>query len=541
MQQAILSFADLVVRSPLVRWTWSGFADTRVANTLPEYRPSDIETVREMMAGRYVLASKLVDTEGLSPFAVTPGNAAWHAELHGFSWLRHFQDARDDAEKRFARTLIMDWISRNSRFEPHTWAPALTAVRVINWLRHFPLITDGATPEQTRAIRRALGTQLQALKMRGNLAAEPRDALFTAIALLGAALCDDSPDRVIDGRLQRLKVLLEAQVDEQGLHRSRNLRIQFELLTELVSVRQALGQRQRGLARQIAETVDRMHAALDALTLGHGEPGYFNGSGQLPVDLVIAVQSHSVDRTRESRVLSGYGILVAGPASLIADSGVVPPPAFSREAHAGALSFEFSHGNELIVCNCGPAPPDLAAEHALFRQGAAHSAPTIDGRSAAWVLARGRHAGCLYGPKAAGAIDVDAAESAVEMDTPAFADAFGVILRRSMTLIAHGDTLVGQDLMIPAGGHQEPHGRLTLRFHLAPGAAAERQADEAIIQIRQKSGGVWTFLWEGGTARIEDSVRQSAYFGFFRTQQIVIECDVSANREVSWIFTRQTG
>ncbi len=540
MQQAVLSFADLVVRSPLVRWTWSGFADFKVVNTLAEYRPSDIETVREMMAGRYLLASKLVDTESLSPFAVAPGNAAWREELHGFSWLRHFRDARDEAEKRFARTLVMDWISRNSRFDPVIWAPALTAVRVMNWLRHFPLITDGANPEQTRAITRALGAQLQSLKLRGSLATDPRDAMLTAIGRLGAALCDDSPDRVVDARLQRLRSLLEVQIDKDGLHRSRNLGVQFELLTELVSVRQALGQRQRGLVRQIAETVDRMHAALDALTLGHGEPGYFNGAGQLPVDLVIAVQAHGIEKTRESRVLSGYGILIEGPASVIADSGVVPPYAFGRRAHAGALAFEFSHGNDLIVCNCGPAPADIAEEQALFRQAAAHSAPTIEGQSTARILTRGPHAGCLWGPKAAAGIDLDAFESAIAMETAGFADTFGVTLKRSMTLIADGDTLVGQDLVTPAGP-KEPNGQLCLRFHLAPGAEAERQADEAIVQIKLKSGGVWTFLWEGGTARIEDSVRQSAYFGFFRTRQIVIECDVSANREVSWIFTRQTG
>ena len=37
--------------------------------------------------------------------------------------------------------------------------------------------------------------------------------------------------------------------------------------------------------------------------------------------------------------------------------------------------------------------------------------------------------------------------------------------------------------------------------------------------------------------RIEDSVRQSAYFGFHRTKQIVLEVLVADAGEVSWIFT----
>jgi uncharacterized heparinase superfamily protein len=76
---------------------------------------------------------------------------------------------------------------------------------------------------------------------------------------------------------------------------------------------------------------------------------------------------------------------------------------------------------------------------------------------------------------------------------------------------------------------------------LAPGAEAVRQAGDEMISIQLKSGTVWTFLWEGGDAEIEESVRQSAYFGFYQTQQIVIEAELRANHEISWIFTRQNG
>jgi len=41
--------------------------------------------------------------------------------------------------------------------------------------------------------------------------------------------------------------------------------------------------------------------------------------------------------------------------------------------------------------------------------------------------------------------------------------------------------------------------------------------------------------------RVEDSVRQSAYFGFHRTQQIVLDLLVDEGAEVSWIFTLDEG
>ena len=51
------------------------------------------------------------------------------------------------------------------------------------------------------------------------------------------------------------------------------------------------------------------------------------------------------------------------------------------------------------------------------------------------------------------------------------------------------------------------------------------------------NGVVWSFLWEGAQFREEDSVRQSAYLGFHRTRQLVLETNVSPTTEIAWIFT----
>ncbi len=73
----------------------------------------------------------------------------------------------------------------------------------------------------------------------------------------------------------------------------------------------------------------------------------------------------------------------------MADSGLVPPPDYARHMHASALAFEFSHGRDLVVCNCGPAQSDEEESALLFRQGIAHSGPTINALSAAAIPTRG--------------------------------------------------------------------------------------------------------------------------------------------------------
>lgn len=177
LRRFAFGFADTMVTLPILRWTWRGLADDAFAGELPEFRPADRDAVRDMMAGRYLLASKLVETSGTSPFGLDVDHLDWWLNLHGFAWLRHFRDVRDAGEKRFARTLVLDWITREGQFEHDSWAPALTAQRVLNWLRHLPLLLEGATPAEARTIQRMLGAQIQS--SQGSRAAGQRSRRFS--------------------------------------------------------------------------------------------------------------------------------------------------------------------------------------------------------------------------------------------------------------------------------------------------------------------------------------------------------------------------
>jgi uncharacterized heparinase superfamily protein len=531
-RRTLLSLADFAVTNPLIRWTWTGPSNEELIGALGEFRPSDRETVLEMMQGRYLLSSKLVDTHGVSPFSVEVDNEDWFEDLHTFAWLRHFRDARSDEERRFARTLTLDWIAREGNFNRVTWAPSITARRVLNWLRHFNILVEGGTLEQQATISRSLSTQIQSLKLRGVLATDPADALLAAIALVGVALCNERAENDVYPRVRRVHRLLDMQIDDDGLHRSRNARQQLQILVELTTIKQALRRNHEQYANEFTELLETMHRALDAISLGTGEPGYFNGTGQMPHDLVVAVQAQSPARARSTGMTGGYGRLISGRSIVVADSGLVPAPEFALHAHAGALSFEFSHGRDLVVCNCGPAPAGLEGDTTLFRQGIAHSAPTINALSAAAIGTTGSLNGRLLQVGRDPELETFEADQSLVMRTHGYEDRFGVVLERNLTLMAEGKTLVGQDRFVHS---RRVSGACAIRFHLAH--QTEVQQSEDLLRLKLASGSIWTFLWEGADMRIEDSVRQSAYFGFHRTKQIVLDVLAAEANEVSWIFT----
>lgn len=535
-RRTLLSVADYAVTNPLIRWTWTGPSNEELVGALGEFRPSDRETVLEMMQGRYLLSSKLVDTHGVSPFSVDSDHNDWLDDLHTFAWLRHYRDARTEEERRFARTLTLDWIGREGHFNRNTWGPSQTARRVLNWLRHFNILVEGATTEQQQTISRSLSTQIQSLKLRGVLANNPVDALLAGIALVGVALCNERGENDVYPRLKRVQRLLDAQIDEDGMHLSRCAKQQLQILVELITVTQALRRLYEQYSNEFNETLENMHRALDAVSLGTGEPGYFNGTGQMPHDLIVAVQAQSPARARTTGITGGYGRLISGRSIVVADSGLVPPPEFARHAHAGALSFEFSHGRDLVVCNCGPAPAGIGGDNTLFRQGIAHSAPTINALSAAAIGTTGSLNGRLLPIGEDPELEAFEADQSLIMRSHGYEDRFGVVLERSITLMSEGKTLVGQDKFIHS---RRVSGACAIRFHLAH--QTEVQQSDDLLRLKLSSGAVWTFLWEGADMRIEDSVRQSAYFGFHRTRQIVLDVLAAEANEVSWIFTLEEG
>jgi uncharacterized heparinase superfamily protein len=533
-RRALLGAADRLVTSPLTRWAWTGPAAEEYPSLLSEYRPTDRESVLEMIEGRYLLASKLVDTNGVSPFAVEDtAHPDWVDELEAFTWLRHFREARNNDERAFARALTLDWIGRHGAFDRATWSLTLCARRVLNWLRHYNLLIEGANEDEAAQIGRSIGTQIQSLRVRGTLASDPVDRLMAALALAGVALCAEKREPEIAARLQRVHALLDEQIDDDGLHKTRSAIVQLLVMEELVTVRQALSRSYERYAADFANLLESMHRALDAISLGTGEAAYFNGTGQMPHDLMVAVQAQSPARARSTGVAGGYGRLIAGRSIVVADSGLVPEPQFSARMHASALAFEFSHGRDLVVCNCGPSPTGEEGDALLFRQGIAHSGPTINAVSAAAIPPRGPLAGRVVQVGRGAEIISDEADQSVAMRCHGYEDRFGVVLERRLTLLAEGKSLVGQDKVIKVRGRAS--GVCAYRFHL--GHQTEVIHGRDVIKLQLSSGQMWNFLWEGAEVRIEDSVRQSAYFGFHRTRQIVLEAHVADAVEVSWIFT----
>src|SRR5690606_33252540 len=111
----------------------------------------------------------------------------------------------------------------------------------------------------------------------------------------------------------------------------------------------------------------------------------------------------------------------------------------------------------------------------------AHSAPTINGVSAARIVDRGPMRGLVLPRVPALPIEAMPDEQTLLLRTDAYRERFGVRLERRLTLLAQGKTLVGQDRLLAEG--RRVAGVCSVRFRLGPGTTISPGPQDDLLRL----------------------------------------------------------
>lgn len=520
-------------------WPFRRAQPTRLLFAPHDLRTADPTTASDIYAGYYVFAGRTVRTHGETPFEAEPPSEAWAEALHGFGWLRHMRAADTAIARANARALVEDYLLRRRDREPLSRRPAVASRRLISFLSHSPLLLEGADHAFYDRFLRHVSKLADRTSLALAGAVEGVERLQCQMALAFAAICLDGQD----ARRRRIEVALsdelEAQILPDGGHLSRNPRVLIDLMLDLLPLRETFAARGLEPPRGVILAIERMMPHLRLFRHGDGALALFNGMGLTPPDLMATLAAYDDARAKpiEQAVYSGYGRLNGGRSTAIIDCGAAPRGADSVEAHAGCLSFEFSHGAQRIVVNCGASrfgPPELAL---AARTTAAHSTLSLADRSSATfgtVLGRAR---ITSGPR-----DVRVARQSGEAghELVASHDGYkrrlGAVHTRRLVLAPDGLALDGEDEVTLSGPSEALAG--ILRFHLHPAVKASlaREGHGALLSL--PSGEVWSFDAAGLPVVIEESLFLAAADGRRRSEQIAVSFDARMVPKVSWSFRR---
>jgi uncharacterized heparinase superfamily protein len=532
---------------PLFRWPLTPLKADRLLIAPQDLRTADGTRASEIYSGRFAFAGKVVVCDRRSIFEMEPPSEEWATALLGFGWLRHLRAAESGITRANARALVDEWIALQGTWHPLAWRPDVLSRRIISWLSQSTLILQDADVRFYRRFLRSLVRQVRYLRHTAGDAPSGVSRMQAVVALSYAALCIAGQSRHIKATTERLKYEIEWQILPDGGHISRDPGAIIEILLEMLPLRQAFSSRNIAPPQAVLNAIDRMMPMLRFFRHSEGTFAHFNGMGVTPADLLLTLLAY--DETRGTPFAhapySAYQRLEAGGGVLIMDTGRAPPIEMSLDAHAGCLSFEFSSPKQsLVIVNCGMPSTGRENWRQLARATAAHSTVTFNDTSSARFVELATFRRVLGGsPMLGGPSNVTVTredhDDAIMLRAAhdGYADRFGIVHERVLTLSADGTRLDGEDIFLAADGSMQVRGardEFAVRFHVHPTVKATRLTDGHAVMLMTANKDVWTFSAPEDQVELEDSVYLAASEGPRRTVQIVIHGRARAAARVQW-------
>lgn len=466
------------------------------------------------------------------PWQPTKASPAWREAMHSFNWLDDLRAEGSTDAQQASVACIADWLAGQDRWQHASWSAPVLGARLAAWIGNASFFSPALTPDHHKMLMVSVARQLRHLArlVPGNLSGLP--ALMAYKGMIYATLnLPEGEQKNLGLALALLCRQLTSEILPDGGQLCRSPMQMLDYLQHLVEIRSALSTHNIAHPAELDWAIKHMVPALRSLRHGDGGFALFHGSQSRSGLAIDRVLDRSGIRARGGKSLPhlGYERLQAGRCLLHCDTALPPIRNHDTFAHAGLLSFEFSHGRERIITNCGGGMVWGDWRQALAAT-AAHSTLMVADTNAAEVLEQG---GLGRRPKqvTARSYALDNIHT-IEATHDGYREAFGLVHERKLSLAADGAWLRGQDVLHGPGVY--PY---SVRFHLHPKVQCSLLQNNQAVLLRTASGQGWKFMADGGKLSLDSSL----YCGDGaprRTEQIIITARSGADVPLQWILQR---
>jgi uncharacterized heparinase superfamily protein len=466
------------------------------------------------------------------PWLASSVSDAWLANVSEFDWLRDLRAVGSDAARTRARELITRWIeTHGSQWQRHSWQPAVTGVRLANWLGQREFLAIGANTNFLNQFDGSVHQQSHYLRHICKFIPAGFDRILACKGLILTAL-STKDSRQLSRWVKQLDREIEAQILGDGGHVSRSPAIELALLRHLIDIRSALRDAKEDVSHALQTAIDKTAPMVRFFRHGDGGLALFNGSDEDEGWLIDVVLSRSEARGKplESAPHSGFERLAANRTLLLVDVGNPPPAGFDQQAHAGTLGFEMSVGKERVITNCGAHFGATEAWLEAQRTTAAHSTVIVENMNSSELLSIG---GIGSRPNSVSA-ERREADGNIWIDAAMMGGTGTGDHARRLYLSANGGDIRGEDTV--SGTDSQ---KFVARFHLHPAVQASLVRQANSVLMRTPSGSGWRFRASGGVISLQESVYLGLPGQVKRTEQVVISAATqNGSGQIKWAISR---
>lgn len=467
---------------------------------------------------------------------------AWPPEVrrwfYSFVWLRDLRELGTNEARLAARAFIITWIEQ-APSDPIAQEGPVMGQRLASWLGHYEFCLKTAKSNTQKRVMDVLRREGRILAALLPLSPQGWRGLLALRGLLAAFMA--VPDQ--EGFFLRFQRYFPQEIERLmlpgGSVVDRSPEAQFQCVQELASLMVMFNAMHVPIPSILASTLVRACPVLRAFCHGDGRLAVFNGSVERTEEELQTLLEHAERYHVIASSLSGGGFerLTLGRSMLFVDAAAPPNKGNDYEAHAGTLSFEFSHHKHRFFVNCGACVSGSWKQ--AMRESAAHNVLIADGLSSSDFTKDGhisRYPSCVE------KVHHSTGEAHwLDMSHNGYYPSLGAIWSRQLYLGGNGEDLRGCDVL-----EGERDVRFMLRFHIHPDVRVVPEDNDIILRVGDE---IWRFCQAGGILTID----QDLYLGRQKpekTSQIIVysrsgryvESDDSGRRKrqqrISWMLER---
>ena len=524
-----LAFYKLTWRTPIHNSRLSGKLPLRLIANPIDPLPANVARGKSLLIGTFLFQgmSQDIATIDYERLLLPPSMIDY---IHRFGWLRDLAAATNRGEGApIAAAIAERWLAANSqKIREPAWSVENSAWRLLNMAAAAPFILSSNDPVYRSSILNHFARNARHLDRSAPRGGSRFQRLAGWIGVVAASLLlPEGKARRVVGEDSLSQSLAETIFDDGGVI-SRSPMQLIEIIGMLSLLRQCYIAAKEEIPNVVSDALGRAVPALLGLTHADGGLGAWQGSGHIASEQIEAIVQASGVRARPHRQALdwGYQRIAASNSVLLLDAG---PPPLAKQFSAGCastLAFEFSHGSQRLIINCGGSGLVGAAIPATLARGlrttAAHSTLCIDDTNSTAILPGGQ-LGRGVGEVGLNRRDIDKA-TRIEASHDGYARSFGFIHSRLLILRSDGLELRGEDSLLPAPkAKPRDNTRCHLRFHIGPDIELAATDDPRTVILRLAGGSSWLFAAGAGKVDIDDSLWVDGDGRPHPAQQIVME------------------
>ena len=458
---------------------------------------------------------------------------SWNEELQTFEWIKNVKALGTNKARLFLRDNIREWIKFNHTWDPIIWRNDILAKRIFHLMSNMSFFYETADENFQKKFTKLLNKQSVHLIKTYKKKDYGDKKIFIAKAIILSSLSFKNLSGKLNSGINYLKQVIDKDILDDGLHYLRSPSEQFIFLQSLIDIKNLLGLSKIVIPKFLNENIYKLSSVLKFFKIGNGELSIFNKYRFIDPDEINEVlkRSNSKLKIPDTLKLSGFQRISENRLSFLMDCGKPT----QEKTHASSLSFEFSHGSEKIVVNCGSPFINNKQLSEALRSTAAHSTISIDDINSSDIFFEKNTTSRIANVWSEKLKDrnnfwINSAHSG-------YRDLFGLVHNRKIHVDTEKLIIRGQDYFSrPLKQNNKIPKMLFLRFHIHPDVKLSATASKRKVVLKLQNNLGWEFICSEPKIQINEGI----YFGARKLRKknnhILISENIVPEKRIKWLF-----